>query len=106
LGTVITINSQKVLLGNPNIEVIDASLSAGSGSHGPYSIYSKLKLPLGAIVTAKNSASPTSAEVFSISAGSGTTASDVGPPVNRLDVYSSNTSSTAEVTIIVVGYQV
>lgn len=89
MGDTITINSQQLLRGDLYTEVLDVTLSGGSG----VSFKSKLTKPLGATVTIKKTSAP-SAETFAANISGRT-----------VTLYSSNASSTSRLYVIVKGYR-
>ena len=89
MADTITINSQQLLRGDLYTELVDATLSGGSG----VSFKSKLVKPLGALVTIIKSSAP-SAETFA-TAISGRT----------VTIYSSNASTTSRVFVVIKGYR-
>jgi hypothetical protein len=101
--TTTTVNLQKVLIGNPNIEYIDATLSGGTGLNGPFKFTSKLKQPLGGIITIKKSSYASAGETFSWSAGTGVASANTP---QQIFVYSTVTGSQSRISLVNVGYQI
>jgi len=89
MADTLTINSQSFLRGDPFTEVLDITLSGGSG----VSFKSKLAKPLAVSVLIKATSAP-SAQTFAASISGRT-----------VTLYSSSSSTTSRVYVIVKGYQ-